>query len=48
MCKPCVNWKFEATETWGLRFEVTAGEKHSLNEHDPIHLYTMEINLKNF
>lgn len=21
MCKSCVNWKFEAAETWGLRFD---------------------------
>lgn len=25
MCKPCVNWKFEAVETWGLRFDSTEG-----------------------
>lgn len=25
MCKPCVNWKFETAETWGLRFDNTDG-----------------------
>lgn len=31
MCKPCVNWKFEATETWGLRFDVNEGKKTQSN-----------------
>lgn len=25
LCKPCVNWKFESAETWGLRFDITEG-----------------------
>lgn len=25
MCKPCVNWKFETAETWGLRFDNAEG-----------------------
>lgn len=31
MCKPCVNWKFEATETWGLRFDMNEGNLVSLS-----------------
>lgn len=30
MCKPCVNWKFESTETWGLRFDSTKGSLSEL------------------
>lgn len=34
MCTPCVKWKFEATETWGLRFDNVQGSK--LKEFKPI------------
>lgn len=34
VCKPCVGWKFEATETWGLRFDLTEG-RNILFESDP-------------
>ncbi|XP_055304071.1 ionotropic receptor 93a isoform X1 [Sitodiplosis mosellana] len=37
-CKPCVNWKFESAETWGLRFDNTEGGK--LKAFKPILTYS--------
>ncbi|XP_031629410.1 ionotropic receptor 93a isoform X2 [Contarinia nasturtii] len=38
LCKPCVNWKFESIETWGLRFDMS--ESGKLKPFKPVSTYT--------